>query len=672
MLRVACFGLAFAGVASAQTAEMLAPFAVTANRGSIDSDRLAATVRVFTPADLQRIVALDDALRADPAFSLFRRTSSTAANPTAQGVSLRGIGPSGASRTLVLLDGVPLNDPFGGWIAWGQVPTLALATAEIAPGGGSGTWGNAALGGTIALVSAPAGRSGGILQAEAGQYGLRRAELSMGAPAGRSSVRIDARAFKTDGYQQLRAFERGLVDVPLRTEHEALQVRAQRTIGEIETTLTLRRFDDARVNGTRGQRNGTQIHFGSVTMRQAISPERDWQLAIYGQTQSFQSTFTSVALDRASEVPASEQFKVPATALGAALTIEWRDERGATTVGGDIRRVRGETRERFLFVDGGFTRGRVAGGAQEMGGIFLSRAQEWSEDWRWSVSVRADGWRQMDGARRETNLATNAPTRSDVYPDQSGGTWSGTAGLIWTPRPGWRGRASTYRAFRLPTLNELHRPFRVGNVNTEANPALRHESLWGVEAGLDVTSAPLALSLTAFANRLDDAVGNVTIASTPVLISRERQNLDRIEVHGSEARLRWAAPERVGFDVGWLWSEGEVTRARQQPLLVGKRLAQAPRHVVTAGLDLTLLGGWTFRAESRWTDRQFDDDENTLVLAAAGVIDASLSGPLTKRVSLTLAAENIGDRAVPVARGAGGLTNYGAPRSFRGGIRVDW
>ena len=64
---------------------------------------------------------LDDRLRDIPGFSLFKRSSSVVANPTTQGVSLRGIGSSGASRTLMLWDGVPANDPFGGWVYWSQI-----------------------------------------------------------------------------------------------------------------------------------------------------------------------------------------------------------------------------------------------------------------------------------------------------------------------------------------------------------------------------------------------------------------------------------------------------------------------------------------------------------------------------------------------------------------------
>src|SRR5690349_12031981 len=74
---------------------------------------------VQVPREVLRLnPRLDEALTMTPGVSLFRRTSSLAANPTTQGLSLRAIAPSGAGRTLVTLDGAPQNDPLGGWVIW--------------------------------------------------------------------------------------------------------------------------------------------------------------------------------------------------------------------------------------------------------------------------------------------------------------------------------------------------------------------------------------------------------------------------------------------------------------------------------------------------------------------------------------------------------------------------
>lgn len=670
MLRRAWLGLCLASVVSAQTVTTLPPFAVNATRSSSVASGAAVTTR-FETADLTRGAAVDTALRTDPTFSLFRRTDGLAAHPTAQGVSLRGIGPSGASRSLVLLDGVPLNDPFGGWVQWAQIPSLSLASAEIARGGGSGTWGNAALGGTIALVSRPITHPDNALRTEIGPRETWLGELTAGAKVDRTALRVDARAFHTDGYHPLPAVDRGAVDVPLSGHHETVQLRAQRSLGAIESTFTLRHFEDDRINGTIGQRNATRMNFAGLTLRGA-TPTRDWQLAFYGQDQSFRSTFTSVTLDRAAETPANDQFDVPATAAGAAFTTEWRDVDRRTTAGADLRRVRGETREDFLFSNGTFTRRRFAGGSQSLGGMFFAHERRLAERWRGTAGLRADGWRLTDGARRETNRATGEATRTDRFPDRSGAAWSANTGLVWSPHERWRARFAAYRAFRVPTLNELYRPFRVGNVNTEANPALRPETLLGAEVGGDYHAGALSASATAFAHRLDDAIGNVTLASTSTLVSRERGNLDRVTVRGIEARATWAAHARLSVEAAGIWSDSGIAHATDQRSLVGKRLAQAPRYVATASARLALASGWSVRVQGRWVDRQFEDDENTLTLGAAGQLDLRLEGQLTARTTLTLSADNVTDATVPIARAANGLTSYGPPRTWRAGLHISW
>jgi outer membrane receptor for ferrienterochelin and colicin len=147
---------AFVSIASAQAQE------ATAERIVVQADRLPSAeaaapfaVEVVDAEALRRApqLRLDDILRAQvPGFSLFRRSSSRTANPTTQGVTLRNFGPSGAGRTLVLLDGIPLNDPFAGYVLWSQVPPASLESVLVQPGGGAGLFGNAALAGTIFLV----------------------------------------------------------------------------------------------------------------------------------------------------------------------------------------------------------------------------------------------------------------------------------------------------------------------------------------------------------------------------------------------------------------------------------------------------------------------------------------------------------------------------------------
>src|SRR2546426_2573154 len=109
----------------------------------------ASSLRVLSAEDLAAVGAArpDDVLRQVPGFTLFRRSGSRTANPTSQGVSLRGIGASGASRALVIDDGVPLNDPFGGWGYWGRPPRMEIDSVQLLRGGASHLYGRAAVAG---------------------------------------------------------------------------------------------------------------------------------------------------------------------------------------------------------------------------------------------------------------------------------------------------------------------------------------------------------------------------------------------------------------------------------------------------------------------------------------------------------------------------------------------
>jgi outer membrane receptor protein involved in Fe transport len=239
----------------------LPTYVVSVARAPQDAATLPIAVRTFGGAELAAAPTLDAALRADPAFSLFRRNSSFSANPTAQGVSLRGVGPSGASRTAVLFDGLPLNDPFGGWITWGQLPALTLDGAEIAHGGGSGTWGNAALGGTVAIASAPLAITGGAAAGEAGSGGLWRTEVAHTQAFDADAVRVNVRAEGFSGFHPLREEDRGSVDRPLDHRHRLAHLAWQHQLAPaMNATLSARLFEEDRGNGTVLQENNTE-HF---------------------------------------------------------------------------------------------------------------------------------------------------------------------------------------------------------------------------------------------------------------------------------------------------------------------------------------------------------------------------------------------------------------------------
>lgn len=668
--------------AAATPAVALDPVLVTAGR-TAESGATIPFAHAAVSGDALRAspaVTLDGALRGVAGFSLFRRTDSLVANPTAQGVSLRGVGPSGASRSLVLLDGIPLNDPFGGWVAWTKVPVDSLAAVELVPGGGASAWGNAALGGVIQLLTETPAGSRGRLSVAGGSLGTYRAELQATRAAGPGTIQLLARYASTDGFITVAPERRGSIDRPSDHESRWAAIRWRQPVGEGRTLgVTVRRFSEDRNNGTPYQRNSTREDFASAEFASATGPIT-WTARAYVQGQRFASTFSSVDASRTTEVPASDQFDVPATAWGGTWSGTWEDATGGVTTGGlDGRIVHGETREDSAFVAGRFTRQRFAGGRQENAGAFLLHRRSLRADLHLTAGLRADGWRERDGHRRD--LLNGALSAEDRYADRDGEEWSPSAGLVWQAHDAVGVIASGQRSFRRPTLNELYRPFRVGNVITDANAALITERATSFELGTRTRWGGLKVDASVFQTRLDDAVANVTLARGPITLpgigfvpaggeGRRRLNLDRTQVAGVSLAVRWTPSTRWNLGVQSTWSDSQVETATAAPTLVGRQFAQAPRHVATfdAGWTPATLP-WTAQARLRRIGEQFEDDLNTLTLREAWVVDFSVSYRVSPNLALSLSAENLTDERIETSRTADGLVSLGTPRLVLIGFR---
>jgi len=659
---------------------------VSATRYPESAAKLPVAVDVFSGEELNDSPALtlDDALRSVPGFSLFRRSGSMTANPTAQGVSLRGIGPSGASRSLVLLDGVPLNDPFGGWVYWSKLPRESLERVEIVRGAGAGVWGNAALGGAIQLFSDPLDRNQAQASGTLGDYGTRSAEIMATGVHGSDSVEVGANDFITSGFPLVAASQRGPIDRDAAARHQWAQAKWQHRLDDVTFTVNGRYFTEDRNNGTPMQQNHSREGFASVSADGRPQDGPSWSAVAYAQKEGFSSFFSSVNAARTAETPANNQFDVPATAAGGSLTATWQHAGGgATTAGADTRWVRGETREDASFSNGRFTLLRYAGGQQYFTGIFVQHEQPFASRWRASLGLRADYWDNYDGHRREYSLVTQAATRLDSYPAKNGTEFNPTAGLVWQAAPWARARVDVYRAFRLPTLNEYYRPFRVGNNITEANPSLTPETLTGGEIGLDLGRQPAGVSLAGFINDLHHAVGNVTVGRGPGNIpgfgvvpagglAIQRQNLDTVQVRGLEASAHWAPAPGLRLEASYLLDDAKVVSAAQTSS-VGKRLPEVPRHNLVFSADWLAPAGLHLAGRLRWTSSQFDDDQNTLKLASATTVDLAVSRHFGQAVEVFLSVENLFNAEVETGLGSTtGPLNVGPPRFAHGGVRWAW
>lgn len=617
---------------------------------------------------------LDEQLARAPGVSLFRRTSSLAANPTTQGLSLRAIAPSGAGRALITLDGVPQNDPFGGWVIWSGLPSETIQSLRIVRGAGAQAYGAGALTGVVALT----GRDGGgpVLEAgvEGGGLGYRRAAVNAGGGGLLASVTAE----RSDGWTPVRE-GRGAADEPLALEtwSAALRYDARLAAGPA-VAARIAVHDENRRSGLVGadsRSRGAQV---SLTLAQAPAEGRNgWRLQAWSLVSDLQNRSVAVGAGRAFTTPANDQFETPAYGYGfnAALRgvrgpLEWE-------VGADLRAAEGETHERFRYMGGQFTRLREAGGRTTTLGAYADAS--WTAGpWLLTGDLRLDHWRAFDARRREFDLQTGAATLDETPAGRSTTTPTGRIGLRRDVGAGFV-RTAAYAGFRPPSLNELHRPFRVGNDVTEANAALKPERLYGVEAGAGLEGNGAGLTATLFLNRLEDPVANVTIGQGPATfptagfipaggVLRQRRNVGRIDAVGIEVEGRASLGERLVLTGAAMATDAEVDGGAQAPQLTGKRPAQAPRVAASAGLEWRAGQRLDLFLAARHEGARFDDDLNTRRLAAATTLNLSARYALGASTRVELDLRNALDAEVATGRTGDGITSYDAPRSLRVGV----
>ena len=659
---------------------------VTASRAEQELGQVTSSVSVLTGDELRASASLtlDDTLRRVPGFSLFRRNSSFVAHPTSQGVSLRGIGPSGVSRTLVLLDGLPLNDPFGGWIYWGRVGRESLDRIEVVRGGGSSLWGNSALGGVIHLVTATPPESGpGLrLSALAGDHGVLAGDAWFGQGFERASLTLSARSFDADGYPVVRGDQRGAIDVDAFSEQTSVGGRFAFSAGEsVQVGIGGDSLSEDRGNGTPLTGNDTDLTSFRLSADMVSGRGDTWTLRGFAHEQEFASTFSAQAADRSTERPALDQFLVDSEAMG--FGAQWRGDvgSGSWTAGAEWRSVDGATNEDFFYTTQ-FNRRRMAGGDQTIGGAYVQRRARFGDRLTLELGARIDRWRTGSGSRLELNKADGSIRRDDAFEDREETAASPRIGLLYALDLGWSLRGSVYGSFRAPTVNELYRPFRVRNDITEANEALEPERLSGIEFGAVRYQGGSRLSLNAFVNRVKNPIANVTLASIPSSrffapcgfvpgggSCRQRLNLDRTRVHGLEAELRQRLGDDWRLDVSYLYGNAEVDGAADFPELEGKRLAQTPEQSASLGLEYSNPEVLQARLGLRFVGEQYEDDLNARPLSSFAVVDLSAARALSSRWHVFAGLENLLDEEVHVGISGAGLVTIGAPRMVHVGVR---
>ncbi len=624
--------------------------------------------------DTTAAITLDGDLRQLPGVELFRRSSSLVANPSSQGMSLRGLGSTSASRTLITEDDVPLNDAFAGTIHWEEQPGLAVKSIELMRGGASDLYGSSAIGGVVNVVPARPVSSRGELRSSYGAEGTYDDSLLLEKRRGAWGLLASGGVVGTDGYIQEAPAQRGPVDIASNVHSQNGVLMAERDQGPLRLFVRGSGFNEARNNGTPYQTNGTRLwryatgsdwqgpHNGSLTAR------------FYGSTEHYRQTFSSITnvpeLDepacsyRCGETPTRFSL-TPNNELGAVA--HWNQPLGAgllVMVGADSHDVRVWDQEQTYGATVGLTNlhdhQRDSGAYAE--GMLVHKA------WTLTASSRMDWFQNFDG--QELTWTGTAWVPAATQPTQEGQRFfDPRLGLSRKLGNHWAVSASGFRAFREPTPNELYRSTQVGNELTTPNGNLLSERATGWETGLAAEGRWGSLRTSYFLTQVNRPITAVTIdgdvKGSSGLILLERENLGQIESRGVAVDFEITPRRWLAMDGGYQYADATVTRGDQD---LGNWIPEVARNLATLNVRAFRAALGTLSLQGRLSGRQFDDAANTYLLRGYFRLDAYGSHDFGNRLVFFAAGENLLNRQIEDSKTP--TTTLGMPREARVGFSI--
>lgn len=625
---------------------------VTASRSPSIIGETPASVVLLSRDEIESSAApaIDDTLRQVPGFSLFRRSGSRSANPTTQGVSLRGTGASGAGRSLVLFDDVSINDPFGGWVQWSRIAPVAIERVEVLRGGAASLYGNNSLSGAVNIIPRKVDESIAIsAEVFGGSQSTFSGSTFFGFRFKDWGGDLTASNFHERGYIPVEMASRGFSDNFAGSRNSNLSARLERSFKDKASVFfKTAYFGEVRENGTRLQNNRTHIRQfvfgGSLNISSSDSKVSEsisasnLKWTVFGSTQVFDQTFSAVSPDRNDESLVRFQ-RVPAQSFGFSGQFSAVFKENHTLVFGlEFKEVRGSSNETGFFNERA-TSQIGSGGRERTFSLFFQDYVRLNSKTILAGGLRYDGWRNFRAISSLRLLSTNA-VNTTVFADRKENSVSPQASMLVNVTSKLSFHALVSKGFRSPTLNELYRGFRVGNVVTNPNEDLTAEKALNFETGASFSINDLYLRGNIFYTRISDPIANVTLSVTSNLITRRRQNIGMTATKGFEidAEKRF---KDFSVSVGYLLSDSRIRDYAANRALQGLRVPLVSRHQFTFQTRYANKNGWSFSFQGRSSSKQFDDDLNQFRLEPFFQLDAFGSKRFRKNFQLFVGIENI-------------------------------
>jgi len=641
----------------------LSPIVVSATRTPRSVRDLPVSTTVV-PGDEVRAtpaLTLDDALRTVPGLNV-PFESAVVAHYTSNGLSFRGIG--GYVTALVLLDGVPLNDPVSGYIQWLKVPAELVDHVEVVRGGSSSLYGTYALAGVVNIITRRL-QSNGL---EAGvSYGsnstIRTNALGSVALSPSLRLTVNGNFYDTDGYIRPIPSERGPIDIPGWS-------RAGNGFAQLDIKVSPTASAWARTNYYNFYQNqgsplawdGQRVFDLAGGFQTRSESGQSLTATAFYQRDVARTWNTDPITARGVDEFMSNFHRTPANFVGT--SVQWTSAssngKASTTLGFDANVISGEDQSDVYSAPDTFAYHEVGGGTQLIGGAYAQLEYFVTPEFEVLGSVRLDGWRNQNGHDAKT------PGADQQFPNRSKGSLNPKLALRYHLGPAWTVRGAVYRAFNAPNLDELYRPYSAASYANVPNPALGPETLVGGEAGLEYADGPASLQANVFQNNLNDVISYNPIAFTPVYTTQP-VNVGKVRTRGVEVFGNWDLRNGFRLAASYTYTESIITDNPPDTTVVGNTQGDTPKHQAAASVGY-FGGGWSAFVQGRYIGKRYTDISDTRSIDSYFVTDVSGSVGVGDHLEAFVQVENLFNKLYVVSEY--GFDSRGAPRQVFAGIRT--
>ncbi|MDX1382337.1 MAG: TonB-dependent receptor [Thermoanaerobaculia bacterium] len=607
---------------------------------------------------------------------------SLVAAPRDGSIGFRGLGGlSAQSRGLVLLDGLPINDPYGSYVVWNRVPRDFVSRVEVVPGGGSGLWGNLALSGVVNLITHRPTDQRLRARLRAAEYDTADATVAFGHAGESWSAWVGGSYLDTDGIYELAPEDRGPASVPSAKDFGSLSARLTRSLGDSSSIrIGGTRYSEDRVQGTADDLSHSHEAAFDIGFDHVTGSLATWEVRLFQREVLFEEAISSFGPGLAFTTPSSLST-IPSDTVG--LSTSWTTAGGSAhswTAGFDTQFNEVDRTTRFNWDGAGYPDQQLSSGDQFLGGAFAQGRLSGGAKTSWTLGLRYDVI-QASNASFVRSRATGEILDTREFPDNTESNLSPNVGVVHEINAKTRLRASLYSGFRAPTPAELWVPTASRNPSWP-DPELEPERLVGIEIGFDLEPLEdLSLRLTAFRNEIDNLIQRFETGRAgpdggfvepcgelaPGARCRQRANLGEVGTTGLdlEGELRVGRQWRLLLQGSLL--DTEVISSPTDPSVEGNRLVGAPDTAATLSVHYRSARRFTAMVQGRYRDSLWGDIENTELIGSHFLVDVSGSMRLNASWQLYVGVQNLFDEVYPTSLSSDGTT-IGAPRIASLGI----